>query len=403
LEEPFLSKIEQQATLKDFNSSLASQAVNTLVWFSLLFLGVGKQFGFDKNLVLTTALALSLAKFFSSSLIQLPRYKSIPGDVEISPLIKIGRWTLAIAFASQIFAAIQAESDLALLQTGVVFVWFTFSICWRASISEIISSLTMASYLIVALSWLLEFTGLSNHTFRSGYALNPLGYRFMGVLSHPNQMGLLVTVSLAMAIFSKKRSWVTILLLAVTLLATEYRGGLIALLVMFMLSETTRRVGYWKARLSIEALLGATITFVFANPRLNEDDISTGRSGIWSICQNLIEHRPVFGNGPRTIELLFGLDQINWFRPFHCHNQFIDDLTNFGLFGGIWVSLSVILVALGYQKIQPTVIPVLSLTFLVCGLFESPLRFWSPLGYIWTVVVFASLIFAKPWRGVPNP
>jgi O-antigen ligase len=111
--------------------------------------------------------------------------------------------------------------------------------------------------------------------------------------------------------------------------------------------------------------------------RLGTDDISTGRVAIWGLCQKQIEASPWFGSGPNTITRMFGLDNFSSTTPFHCHNQVLDDIVNFGWVAGLIptaVLLTCIIWAVRSREISLSTI---LLTLLACWLVESPFRLFA--------------------------
>ncbi len=264
---------------------------------------------------------------------------------------------------------------------------------------EILKSLTQVGFGVLIVSWFLLFTPLNDPTFPSGYSLNPLGYRFMGLMSHPNLFGIVVTVTISLLLTSKKIPWIKLMVCVLSLLVSEYRGGIIASLILFLVFGFLKKFAHKKLVMTLGSALAASVVVLISVPRANASDLTTGRDQIWSICLNLIDSNPVYGAGPRTIEKLYGVDTVDWFRPFHCHNQLLDDLTNFGFLGGLFLTLGLLALVWVKMKAGDLRTSLFALSIVVCSFFESPVRLFASGGYLFVPILVFSLSFAQSLPG----
>ena len=362
------------------------------LWVCLLALGLGKQFGIDPNQFFLWGSvlleALTVAVWLSR-----PKKRENPAASNKDGLSSKLLMVLGIIF--QVVSVWASGTGLGELWTLGFVLAAGVTISVTVPLNQTLKVLPLIGFMILTISWILEFTSISNKAFISGYSINPLGYRFMGIMAHPNLMGFLAILTLALYLSKEKPNWWIISFTSLTLLATEYRGGIVAALIVFMAFMSTRKIRYKGIVMAIGAIVTLFMLVVISRPRTNEADSLTGRSQIWTICQNLIMSKPIFGSGPRTIEKLYGSDTVEWFRPFHCHNQLLDDLTNFGIVGGLFTICGLLVFAITQFRRKNYQLAFAFLSILVCGLFESPVRYFSPSGYLFIPAFTLICIFGR--------
>jgi O-antigen ligase len=232
---------------------------------------------------------------------------------------------------------------------------------------------------LALVGWPIELLRLNSYHFATGYSINPLGWRWMGIQSHPNIAGITMALLFCLAVVKYRNYLVAFVALLNTILA-EHRGGLLGI-VLILAVVTILQFSKWTIRARTLASLGwlliaAATPFTLVS-RLGTDDLSTGRVGIWDICQNQLQKSPWFGSGPNTITRLFGQDLYSAVTPFHCHNQLLDDLVNYGWLAGLIPSiLLLVLLVAAFRKHDLTQLGML-MALLACWLVESPFRLFA--------------------------
>ncbi len=187
------------------------------------------------------------------------------------------------------------------------------------------------------------------------YAAGETFGRLAGGSGDANQLaaGLVPAVALALGLLAvSARGWTRVLAIAalpvagVGLIATESRGGMLALAVVlaglpFALRSTRRIV---PAGLVLAAV--ATVTFALLTPgslvRLSDTKDGTGREELWRVAVHMAEDHP-FGvgfNGFRTSSSQYALEpgQIEHLsqvvgRPIVVHNTYLQFLAELGIVG----------------------------------------------------------------------
>ena len=149
------------------------------------------------------------------------------------------------------------------------------------------------------------------------------------------------------------------------------------------------------------------VNLLFGALREGASDLTSGRLDIWSVCGEKISQGRMFGLGPNTIARMYGVDTVDWFRPFHCHNQVLDDTVNYGIIAAAinLFALGAILVAC--LKASNYLLASAFLTFAADEIFESPIRLFSSSSFIWINLVFfifysVALRTNKDSKSIPN-
>lgn len=298
---------------------------------------------------------------------------------------------LGASFATQLLSAYLNSYDIAGELAGLLTVGFGFIAATRSSTESLLRSFYTSSIIFLALGWIVELTIRSRTEFESGFSFNLLGRRFTGLAVHPNVMGLLCALLFALALIKYGNRGVATFSL-VTLLLTENRGGILAVASILVIWALSSRKGSQRIfAVSSLAFLGVSIAVLFGSLREGANDLTSGRLDIWSVCQNKIEQGHLFGFGPNTIARVYGVDTVDWFRPFHCHNQFLDDSVNFGLITGILNLIGLMAIFVINAKKRSYVFAAIFATFISVSLFESPIRLFASAGFLW--INFFFLVF----------
>jgi hypothetical protein len=249
----------------------------------------------------------------------------------------------------------------------------------------------LASVFFVIAGWLAEFAIRSDSAFSAGFAFNILGRRFTGLTVHPNVIGLLCALLFAIAILEYKNYYIALLSLG-TLLFSENRGGLLAVIAILAIwTLTMKNRGQRFLAISSIFTVGLGVLSLFGNFREGANDLTSGRLDIWTVCRSKIEEGRIFGFGPNTIARLYGVDTVDWFRPFHCHNQVLDDSVNYGVALAALNLLALLIAIYISLKNKSWIYLAIFIVYLAAEFFESPIRLFASAGFLW--INFCFLIF----------
>lgn len=271
----------------------------------------------------------------------------------------------------------------------------------------VLRSFYLASASYIVLGWGSEFLVNRIGLFDSGFSFNLLGHRFTGLAVHPNTMGLLCALVFAISLWKYRNFGVMAISLA-SLVFSENRGGLLAVfLILALWTYSLRGSGlrlFGVVSLSVIALL---VTILFGALREGASDLTSGRLDIWAVCQEKISQGRVFGLGPNTIARMYGVDTVDWFRPFHCHNQVLDDAVNYGIIAALINLFALGLILVACLKRSNYLLVSVFLIFAAAEIFESPIRLFSSSGFIWINLVFftfysVALRTNKDSKSIPN-
>jgi len=179
--------------------------------------------------------------------------------------------------------------------------------------------------------------------------------RFRGLMENPNSLGLLAGVLFPVALellLAKRRPkyWALVGIMAVSLVLTGSRGGILAALLgsAYVMWRARRR-----AFLASAAAMMVAALWVGTSPRLKErwienpyvraETIRTGSGRVseaWPAAMNIISERPMFGHGFGTEDLLFeayGYDPKS-FREHtgsYLHNSYLGLTAQTGVVGAL--------------------------------------------------------------------
>lgn len=265
----------------------------------------------------------------------------------------------------------------------------------RFAFAEISRSFLIAVVALVAVGWIVELGRISPFPIETSFA-NFLETRWTGLFSHPNASGLAISLAIVLLLFARKTRPLLNTALLMTLIATEFRSGLVAIAILYSFTTIT----WLYSRLKIPRVLGAGVVLIVAavasnlylRPRDGENDITTGRLDIWGYCLDVIDSQGIAGGGPALLERTLGTNLFSELTPYHCHNQVLDDLVNFGLVGGLvtfsWIVWSLFRVA---PSTNVSITSGLLTVFLVTMIFESQVRVFAPAPYLWIFAFFVAL------------
>ena len=280
---------------------------------------------------------------------------------------------------SQLLAAWQAGFNVSDrgLYLGVNFA--AFALLFRFYPNLILRSFYLASSIMAIAGWPIELFGLNSFHYKSGFPINPLDWRWMGLQNHPNIAGLTMALLFAIAVIKYRNIPIATLAL-VNIVLAEHRGGLIGV-VLVLGYVSINRFSAWSSskRLVIGSMwvFGLLIAPFGLTSRLGTDDISTGRGTIWEICLNQYQKSPIYGNGPNAVTRLFGLDISSTLTPFHCHNQFLDDLVNFGWIGALFPTFALFMTLILAMRYKKHVLVGMTLAVGASWFVESPFRLFG--------------------------
>jgi len=355
-------------------------------------LGLGKQFPFDPNSIFLFPIAGLEVLAVLGWLLR--RESKQTDELRVSKF-RTGRLLFGSAVTAQFLCALAVGTKIAETWTVGFSVVAVIVLVLTRTVEDMLETIKQVGFGIIVLSWAFELSPLSNKSFPTGYSINPLGYRFMGIMAHPNLMGLVTILTFTILLTSKKIPWSKLAICLATLLATEYRGGIVASIFIVIGWGFYNSFPFKKLVLGLGGVVATLTSIYISAPRESEGDALTGRGQIWSICLRLINSNPLYGSGPRTIERLYGIDSVDWFRPFHCHNQLIDDVTNYGFLGGLFMTLGLVTFAVIKLRNRQLRLGFIFIAVLICSLFESPMRLFVAAGYLFLPILIISCSFGR--------
>lgn len=314
-------------------------------------------------------------------------------------------WFISLIVISSISAVLAGE--VALKSTGVMLLVVFGSGLFAQMPPEFAArTFTNAVVFLIGVSFTAYIFNRDVRFFASGYTFNPLDYRFQGILSHPNLLGLLCCLASVLS-FSFKMSIFKTLITTTCLVVTEFRIGIFSILLVFLVIQLlhykeTRIHGFTLSVARVTVMLFAlgvlvlTSFFVMLRPRSNSSDVLTGRSAIWEFCREAANLGGFWGHGPEYLWRTLGQSSISSIQVSSCHNQFLDDYVNFGILYAFVLTIGLVIRILkAWISLEATVLSVL-ICVVIIGATETVIRFWTILQYSWMLPLLSALFFSRP-------
>jgi hypothetical protein len=371
-----------------FSKPRADLALLTLLWLAFFTLG-SPNFSFSTQIsfvVIVVAATSLILRSYGKSSTELVLKQKTPYLI-----VLILGVSLALQLISAYLNEFRLDDNLAGLLTVILGV-FAVS---RSSQNLLLRSFYVSATVFILAGWISEFTSSAPVFYESGFGFNVLGHRFAGLSVHPNVMGLLSAILFGISLLKYRQLFISITSLG-TLVFTENRGGLLAAALVIVLWGVSLRAPGKKVLVATALGTFAGLAYVlFGGVREGASDLTSGRLDIWSICQTKIEEGRFFGFGPNSIARMYGVDTVEWFRPFHCHNQVLDDSVNFGIFLAVVNLVIVVAVSIHNYRTKNFVFLSVFTAFISAQLFESPVRLFASAGSIWFLFCFLAFYFAS--------
>jgi O-antigen ligase len=304
---------------------------------------------FNKSLIQIPIIAIVVYAFFQvipfGSVAEIAGLTDIPRTISLEPF-----WTKLFALhfvALLIFlAALLTFIDTAKRMRKIVWLItiFGFSFAFFAILQYVLSPDKI--YGIYELQYAQPFGSFVNrHNFAAYMEMTiavPLGLMFAGAV--PKDKRLLVITAIG--------------LMGIALLLSGSRGGFVALLAeiffLLILTTETRSYGQLALKVGLAVLLLATIiagailiggesSLTRIAETATSDDITTNRTHIWSVTLSVIKNHPIFGTGLGGYSAAYtNFDTLNGMaRVEQAHNDYLQILTDAGLFGLIFAAFFV--------------------------------------------------------------
>ncbi|NCA07974.1 MAG: hypothetical protein EBS85_04520 [Micrococcales bacterium] len=362
----------------------AEIALLSLLWLAFFNLG-SPRFAYSTQICFWLIISASAALIILQAT-RIRDIKTASAGVSVWALL-----LLVSSFAAQLLSVSLNNYNIVGDISGLLTVAFGLYSATRSNNRVLIRSFYLTSVFFVFSGWLAELTLRSESTFSAGFVFNILGRRFTGFSVHPNVIGLLCALLFAIAILEYKNYYIALLGLG-TLIFSENRGGLLAVIAILAIwSLSLKNQGQKFLAISSVFAVGLGVFSLFGTLREGANDLTSGRLDIWAVCRSKIEEGRIFGFGPNTISRLYGVDTVDWFRPFHCHNQVLDDSVNYGLALAAFNLLSLLIVIYVSIKNKNWVFLAIFIVYLAAEFFESPIRLFSSAGFLW--INFCFLIY----------
>lgn len=323
----------------------------------------------------------------------------IRGDRKVWPTTAI--LVLALLVATLVEQTVSTKMNAAAVLSsdslGMLFLVLVVILGFSNS-GSIATVFVSVSTLVLLLGWVLQVTGRSQVQISRNFSWNPSLERHVGLFTTPNGVGLLAGATLACAVgLGLSNRWLVVP--ALTVVAAEFRMGLLAILVLLAL-RLFARLGHtirWIAAATILGLgqFGIANSSAILGVRPGASDSSTGRATIWSVCRRLSDSGTWFGLGPNAAARRLGMDSTSSLRVGHCHNQLIDDWVNFGVIGVLMLALLVICTLVVAVITRSRLLGAVALFTALASVTETPLRFWGGPEGLWMVTLVWTLLLSE--------
>jgi hypothetical protein len=279
------------------------------------------------------------------------------------------------------------------------------------SMSDVRSALTgvlPALCCFLALGWISQFAHLvPSAAMQSAVGFSIHGYRLQGLTTQPNNLGFLAALVTMIAFVSRpgKMAWLTRIVGALTLLATDSRTSIIALGVglfaLWVLGPGKDLLKRMSAALLL-AITGAGLWGVLDVRRQANTNVLSDRNVIWHDLIPYLHHVPLFGYGPNIFVLL---DPII-FGPYtpqgqilDAQNQWLSDSVEFGFVAAALLTISLVVIPLRGTSAYRWLLlfPLLTMVF-VESISEVPLSVFASIDGAFPLFL---LVMWAPLRALP--
>jgi len=279
------------------------------------------------------------------------------------------------------------------------------------SVSDVRSALTgvlpaLCSFL--ALGWIAQFAHLvPSAAMQSAVGFSVHGYRLQGLTTQPNNLGFLAALVTMIAFVARpgKVAWLTRIVGALTVLATDSRTSIIALGVglfaLWVLGPGKDLLKRLFAALLL-AITGAGLWGVLDVRRQANTNVLSDRNVVWHDLIPYLHHVPLFGYGPNIFVLL---DPII-FGPYtpqgqilDAQNQWLSDSVEFGFVAAALLTIFLIVIPLRGTSAYRWLLlfPLLTMVF-VEGISEVPLSVFASIDGAFPLFL---LVMWAPLRALP--
>jgi O-antigen ligase len=291
-----------------------------------------------------------------------PLHSPLAWPLLLASLVLVVSSVLGVAQFDAILFALMQWAAVAVM---LFLVFDLLALGWQPRIFVLATLITSSMVLLIALgavsAWLLQWVML----WRPGEQLLPVGFRVDAFGQHPNQVAMLLNVSLPCVVIGlwrerarRRRAFWAAWLLAyvVVLFFTSSRGGWLS---ASAISTVTLAALLWEAwrhgnrRLVFTALVaaaayGALFAALLLSQRgevLAQHGGSffnpVGRTAFWARALELFARHPLLGAGPAGYDIAFQIADFSsrFFRPRHAHSLYLTTLSELGLAGAAAIGL----------------------------------------------------------------
>jgi hypothetical protein len=279
------------------------------------------------------------------------------------------------------------------------------------SVSDVRSALTgvlPALCCFLALGWIAQFAHLvPSAAMQSAVGFSIHGYRLQGLTTQPNNLGFLAALVTMVAFVARpgKMAWLTRIVGALTVLATDSRTSIIALGVglfaLWVLGPGKDLLKRMSAALLL-AITGAGLWGVLNVRRQANTNILSDRNVIWHDLIPYLHHVPLFGYGPNIFVVL---DPI-FYGPYtpqgqilDAQNQWLSDSVEFGFVAAALLALCLVVIPLRATSAYGWLLlfPILTMV-IVEGISEVPLSVFASIDGAFPLFL---LVMWAPLRALP--
>jgi O-antigen ligase len=206
--------------------------------------------------------------------------------------------------------------------------------------------------------------------------------RVQGIAGHPNTLGAIAVVALALEVHRRRTAWA--LLAGLLILASQSNTSIIAAFAVLVVGGGS--IGRLGRRGAIAAVALLPVVAIVRPGSLSALWLSflpedagtlTGRTYIWQVVLKTFRDDPLTGYGPALLDIAYRTNQnLPFDAAAQAHNQFIQTLGQAGLVGALAMTVALLMTLAAALKVRRTSRLPLALwvALLLHCLTESPLR-----------------------------
>lgn len=230
------------------------------------------------------------------------------------------------------------------------------------------------------------------------------GEIYGGAASHPNALGLILTISLPFLWLSsngRTRTWFvgsTLLIVAMSGSRTSLAAAAATVLLLMLVARAKSRATWGRAVSGGVAVTAVSLIAALLPALIVDPTFATGRGRLWGYARELINAHFWFGNGEIAWARLFTEGQIGAAAAYSTHNQWIEVTLLAGFLGALLFGIFLVSVTWTGPVDRRIILAGVMMPVMTLSISERPLSFTLIDPLSWALV--AIVMLAKP-DGVP--